>query len=198
MKNIIAILLLSIILSCNAQNTTYKPKAIEMNNKAVNMVSKSFGDVDQIKKALVILDSAINLDTTYDFAYQNKANYLCKLKEYDSAIKTLDKVILLHKNTEVVLSLQGFMLEKIGKEKDALAKYQAAFTEYEQLIKEFPNKVEYQVNQAFLLEFLINKEATQKRFAEILKKYPDDKNVNSIISFLNTIDKNHYIDSICQ
>lgn len=198
MKNIIIFILLSVVLTCNAQNTTYNPKAIELNNQAVDIVTKSFGDEVQLKKALGILDNAIKLDTSYYVAYQSKATVLCKLKKYDSTIKTLEKVIRLHKNTAEVFSTQGFILEKIGKKKEATAKYQAAFTEYERLIKESPNKVEYQVNKAFLLVFLVNKEAAQKRIEDILKKYPDNKSAKAILSLLNIFDRKQYIDSFGQ
>lgn len=152
-------------------------------------------DKVRLKEALEILDNAIKFDTSYYLAYQNKANVLCKLKKYDSAIKTLEKVIRLHKNTAEALSVQGFILEKTGKKKEATAKYQASFTEYERLISESPNKVEYQINKAFLLVFLVNKEASQKRIEEIIKEYPDNKRAKGILSLLNTFDRAQYIEN---
>jgi tetratricopeptide (TPR) repeat protein len=198
MKKIIVFLITSVVLSCNAQVVTYNPKAIELNNKAVDIVTKSFDDNNQLRKALEILDNAIKLDTSYYIAYESKATVLCKLKMHDSAIKTLESVILLHKNAAEVLATQGFILEKIEKKKEAMAKYQAAFTEYERLIKESPNKVEYQVNKAFLQAFIVNKETAKKSIDEIIMKYPDSKSAKAIFSLLNTFDRKQYIDSIGQ
>lgn len=196
MKNIIVFILLSVAFVCNAQPSAYNSKSIELNNHAVEIFAKSNGDKVRLKEALVILDDAIKFDTSYYLAYQNKANVLCKLKKYDAAIKTLEKVIRLHKNSAEVLALQGFILEKSGKKKEATAKYQASFTAYERLIKESPNKVEYQVNQAFLLFFLVNKEASQKRIEEILKKYPENKSAKAILSLLNIFDRKQYLDTL--
>lgn len=198
MKNIIGFVLLNIVISCSAQNSTYNPKSIDLNNKSIDLIAKSYGVDTLLKEALVMLNNAIKLDTSYYIAYQSKAIVLCKLKKYDSAIITLDNVLKLKKNTAEVLSTQGFILEKVGKKSEATIKYKAAFIEYERLIKEQPNKVEYQVNKAFLLVFLANKEAANKSLKEILQKYPKNKSAEATLSILDIFDRNQYIETYGQ
>jgi tetratricopeptide (TPR) repeat protein len=194
MKNTILFLLMIVVILCRAQQSTFNLKAIELNNKAVNLIAKSFGDDTPLNNALLILDQAIKIDSSYYVAYQSKATVLCKLKKYESAIKTLDKVIQLHKNVAEVFSTQGFILEKIGRKKEAIAKYKSASNEYDRLIKKYPNKVEYQINKAFLLVFIDNKETAQKSIKEIIKKYPENKNAKAILFMLNSFDRKQYIE----
>src|SRR5688500_18651316 len=110
MKYVNQLLIVSLFFSslCIAQENDNRQLAIKLNNKAVDLIHL---DPDS---ALTLLDSAIMVDSQYVMAYNNKVTIHCQKGEYQIAIETIKKKLLLDpKQAESVLLL-GMLYEKTG------------------------------------------------------------------------------------
>lgn len=175
-------LLLVVSSSCNSQDkqrTFPKKGALELNNKAIALGSKYGSNQDSLKKAITLLDSAIEIDPTYKLAYINKGVMLCTLGSYQEMLKVLDKAIQLDKVNPQLVIIEGHILEKTGRNYEAMLKYRKADSIYNVLIKSKTNSIQNKVDKAYLQCFLTGKE---QGIAEYEKIARDDKNDPYIIN----------------
>lgn len=80
-------------ISVSAQQKKYSQEAIDLNDRATEIMLRNLSNKDSIAEVLNLLDKAIALDQSYITAYGNKVNLLLSEEEYDQAIKTLDEAI---------------------------------------------------------------------------------------------------------
>ncbi len=74
------------------EKSIYSEKAMELNEEAVRIIIHADNDTEY-KKALVLLDKAIEIDSTFFTAYTNKASVFCSLEEYDMSIETMEHLL---------------------------------------------------------------------------------------------------------
>ena len=82
------ILFLYGLTSCKGQadKNVYNPKAVELNNKALEFIK-----TENYDSALFYLDKSIKADATYYFAYSNKVVVYCTLKDFNKALLVTKK-----------------------------------------------------------------------------------------------------------
>jgi len=111
-------------MSCNAQRNKglccgHKPDsaAIVLNNQAVNVYTHWSNSPDSVKKAITLLDSAIEKDPDYQLAYANKAEYLKNTfrkkpseMEIFEAIQKVTKELAQHGTFNFILSNGEWMI----------------------------------------------------------------------------------------
>lgn len=79
----------------------------------------------KLKKANLILDSAIKIDPKYHIAYQNKLDNLISLREYKRALAVSDSLLKIRASLEI-MTVKGVLLQKLGNTPAAKIIYQKA------------------------------------------------------------------------
>lgn len=78
------------------------------------------------KKAIVFLDSCLNLDYTYMYAYREKAIALYQLEKYEDAVVVLNRAVTLQNNYDEGYFWLGKCYEKLNQKENAIQSYQNA------------------------------------------------------------------------
>ena len=119
--------------SCNAQSNKklccgHKPDStvIVLNNQAVNVYTHWSNSPDSVKKAITLLNRAIEKDPDYQLAYANKAEYLKSQGNIAQALETLKAYLKRNPTEPYTLLGAGMFYEKIGNKKEAVDYYKRA------------------------------------------------------------------------
>ena len=119
--------------SCNAQSNKklccgHKPDStvIVLNNQAVNVYTHWSNSPDSVKKAITLLDSAIEKDPDYQLAYANKAEYLKSQGNIAQALETLKAYLKRNPTEPYTLLGAGMFYEMMGNKKEAMDYYKRA------------------------------------------------------------------------
>jgi tetratricopeptide (TPR) repeat protein len=178
----------------------YKPKAIELNNKAVDMYQKSWRDVTIAYKVLRLYDEAIKVDSLYIIAYMNKAKLLCELGRRRAALKVFDRVAKVHSESPGYWSMGGYILEKMGRKKEAKKRYLLDIAKCDTIIKNFPDSltVDTKICRANLLIFLKGKEEGIHEYEKIAAEYPENELVIAQRKIFYNFDRKNFIKGFCK
>lgn len=125
-------------ISVSAQQKKYSQEAIDLNNRATEIMLRNLSNKDSIAEVLNLLDKAIALDQSYITAYGNKVNLLLSEEEYDKAIKALDEAIKYNPEQHGFYLLKAKALEEQGQSEEALAFYKKALETCEIQMKKNP------------------------------------------------------------
>ena len=125
-------------ISVSAQQKKYSQEAIDLNDRATEIMLRNLSNKDSIAEVLNLLDKAIALDQSYITAYGNKVNLLLSEEEYDQAIKTLDEAIKYNPEQHGFYLLKAKALEEQGQSEEALAFYKKALETCEIQMKKNP------------------------------------------------------------
>jgi len=82
--------------------------------------------VNQPEKAIPYLDSALNLDFTYMYAYREKAIALYNQAKYNEAIKVLERAVTIQNNFDEGYFWLGKCYERLNRKDEAIQNYQNA------------------------------------------------------------------------
>lgn len=82
--------------------------------------------ISQPQKAIPQLDSCLNLDFTYMYAYREKAIALYQMGKYQDAITVLKRAVTIQNNFDEGYYWMGKCYEKLGKKDEAIESYQNA------------------------------------------------------------------------
>ncbi|HEY5390978.1 MAG TPA: tetratricopeptide repeat protein, partial [Hanamia sp.] len=82
--------------------------------------------IGQPQKAIPLLDSCLNLDFTYMYAYREKAIALYQMAKYQDAITVLKRAVTIQNNFDEGYYWMGRCYEKLNKKSDAIESYQNA------------------------------------------------------------------------
>lgn len=125
---------------CNAQSNKKlccghepDPAAIELNNQAVNAYTNHSNSPDSVKKAMTLLDRAIEKDPDYQLAYANKAKYLKNQGDIAQALETLNAYLKRNPTEPYTLLGAGMFYEKLGNKKEAMDYYKRAEANFKRL-----------------------------------------------------------------
>lgn len=190
--NIIKLLLLFLIIlnhSCNIKGDNnfekasfcqdqkrYDPKVIELNKAAMDTIKyavppKTNDDSVLLRDAIVLLDKAISIDSTYYLAYANKAMILQHLNKNKEAIRVLDKITKIQPDYAEGFLSQGLIYEELGNIDSANKKYKEAIDAYNERIEK-NNNIGDKINRAIILS-LLNKKKGRKEFEKLIEEYPE-------------------------
>ena len=162
---------------------TSKEKAVLLNNDALTIISNNQDNVDSLRKAIVILDKAIDNDATNYTPIANKVGCLCRIEQFDDAFITLDKAQKLFSNNYTIPFTQGIIKEYQNDTIEAKKYYQVSLQLFEseyiksqdknraverELIKAMINN---KVDTVMLNSFLDMSDESLKLSVEILRKF---------------------------
>ena len=138
---------------CNAQRNEklccgHKPDSavIVLNNQAVNVYTHWSNSPDSVKKAMTLLDRAIEKDPDYQLAYANKAEYLKSQGNIAQALETLNAYLKRNPTEPYTLLGAGMFYEKLGNKKEAMDYYKRAEANFKRLYEKDHDSV-HEINR---------------------------------------------------
>ncbi|MHB2154442.1 tetratricopeptide repeat protein [Calditrichota bacterium GD2] len=150
-----------------------------------------------LEKALRLLNKAIKIDSTSVTSYVNKSIILCTLKKYNKAINNMETILKINKNSAEGFSFLGFLYEKTGNLEKANKMYLKALKIYENRIKKNPSSISDQINKAFILLFIKNKNYSLKEINKIIIKHPNNIDLKKMKEMIIEFDRKKFIDNLC-
>lgn len=188
MKYFNQILILSLFLSfqCKAQDNDNRQLAMRLNDQAIDLMHRN------PDYSLLLLDSAIKVDSQFVMAYSNKVTILCQKGEYHKAVETLKKSLLLDsKRAEAILFL-GMLYEKTGQINYANIEYLKAVDLFTvRLQKEDKFRSGNRLNRAIAL-ILLGKDEGRRELNTIIDENPKDE----ILSEFRGLNRQELLDHI--
>ena len=155
-RNFLLVLSLFMFLTltpCNAQGNKklccgHKPDSavIVLNNQAVNVYTHWSNSPDSVKKAMTLLDRAIEKDPDYQLAYANKAEYLKSQGNIPQALETLNAYLKRNPTEPYTLLGAGMFYEKLGNKKEAMDYYKRAEANFKRLYEKDHDSV-HEINR---------------------------------------------------
>lgn len=82
--------------------------------------------INEPKKAISYLDSCLQVDYTYMYAYREKAIALYNLSKFNEALKVLERAVTIQNNYDEGYFWMGKCYEKLNQKEDAIQSYQRA------------------------------------------------------------------------
>ena len=115
-----AVLILILFVSCinSAKKEKFNPKAIALNNKAVELLSRFEKD-----SAMIFFNSAILTDDTYYLPHVGKAGVFTGNKQYDKALNEMDLAIRKQPDYAEGWTFAGMLNDKLGNSEKASVYY---------------------------------------------------------------------------
>ena len=190
MKKIITLNLIAFVaLVCAGQDKkeNYHPKAIEINNKAVELKQKFKND-----SALILFDKAIELDKTYYLPHANKVAIYLDRNDYNKALSECKISLRLQPDYAEGWVLAGTLYDLKGKTKSALQYYQKSLELYNKRISDSSKKSNIKsnkLNRAVVLVLIGQEKEGRQALMQLKSEYPD---MNIVDEFLK-LSKKDYI-----
>ena len=183
--------ILLIFSSCNGQKKdVYNPKAIGLNNRAVEFIK-----TEQYDSALIYLDKAIKIDTTYYLAYGNKVTVYCTLKNFKDASLIAEKVIEVKSDLAEGWKFAGMLKDKLGDTLSAVKYYKKSIEIYDERIAN-PDKQRYlkanKLNRAVSYLLIGQEETGHNEIKKLKELYPSDTFLDDLLK----INKQEYLKQI--
>ncbi len=146
--------------ACNAQRNEklcsgHKPDSavIVLNNQAVNAYTNRSNSPDSVKKAMSLLDRAIEKDPDYQLAYANKAEFLKGQGDLTQALETLNAYLKRNPTEPYTLLGAGVFYEKLGNKKEAMNYYKRAEENFKRLYEKDHNNA-HEINRYLAIKLM--------------------------------------------
>ena len=146
--------------SCNAQGNKKlccghkpDPAVIELHNQAVDAYTYHSNSPDSVKKAMTLLDCAIEKDPDYQLAYAHKAEYLKNQGDLTQALETLNAYLKRNPTEPYTLMGAGLFYEKLGNKKEAMNYYKRAEENFKRLYEE-EHKSAHEINRYLAIKLI--------------------------------------------
>ena len=162
-RNFLLVLSLFMFLTltpCNAQSNKklccgHEPDStvIVLNNQAVNVYTHWSNSPDSVKKAMTLLDCAIDKDPDYQLAYAHKAEYLKNQGDLIQALETLNAYLKRNPTEPYTLLGAGIFYEKLGNKKEAMDYYKRAEENFKRLYEK-DNDSAHEINRYFAIRLM--------------------------------------------
>lgn len=167
------------------QSGKINPKAKQLNDSAVQFVINN----NDYENALVLLDEAIKIDTSYITAYSNKLSFQVILKKYKEAIETGNRLILLKPNRVEFIFSQGLLYELTADTSMANEYYQRSLkinnAILDTITKFNVRRDNILLNKAMILSFLNRQQEASVIYNELLVNAKDSVFKEYISSMMN-------------
>lgn len=192
--------LLLFCLTCTWAQSPESRRAIELNERAVKLFQDSQGTSEAMKRGLVYLEEAIKIDSLTFIPYQTKVLYLRKLGRCKEALKTLDRLAAIHPEIIGSRSEGGYLLEKMGRRKQAMQRYQLDISGYDSVIARSTDSATVlyaRAYRAFLIMLLNGKSKGIQEFKKIAQLYPDSDYLKVLGITFRDFDRGRFIKEQC-
>lgn len=181
--------------SCNSKsNVNKRSPAILLNDSAVSVFVKH----NDARKALLIIDNAISLDSNNMVLWQNKVTFQLSLQRYKDALLTVREIEAI-KRSSTIITMEGLLYYKLGKIDSSMICFSQAYQiDSIALDTMKPDNKLYKgclSDKGFLLILLDRREEG----LAILKDFCDKDTVDwqkTALKHLMTLDKKSYVEEM--
>jgi len=173
MNLIFGFLLVSMVNSHISDTTRTLPE--ELVREAATMMPEAYNDPFKSKRVIAILDKAIQLDSLNPAPYMSQAGFYCQLGLRRAALRVLARLLSANPNVVGALTSQGFILERMGKQREAREKYLKEIALCSRLIEQNgPDSIQVTQRLALAVAVLFAKGKAQGvlEYNKILSIYP--------------------------
>ena len=182
---------------CNAQRNEklccgHKPDSavIELNNQAVDAYKNRSNSPDAVKKAMTLLDRAIEKDPDYQLAYANKADFLKGQGDLKQALETLNAYLKRNPKEPYTLMGAGLLYEMLGNKKEAMNYYKRAEENFKRFYEKDHDSA-HEINRYYAIRLIEGPEkvkALYKAERDRLASNEEQRNVNDslVMSIIET------------
>lgn len=181
-------LLIIFFSSCTTKKHIVNEKAKELYRSAINSM-KPF-DTLSYKKAISLLDSAIEIDTNFYKAYFEKCAIQLQLEQYDNALETSKQLNRINPNNPDNFSITGSIYLKIGDTISSKKCFQKAIIGYDKDANRiFISKKERNsilLNKAMLLIMYGDEKEGRNILNQLYKDESDINQKEALKQLLNT------------
>ena len=178
------------LFSCGHKPKKYSMNkdAVEPNNRAMKLVA-FIDNADSSTKAIALLEQATTIDTNYFLGHYNKLMFLSQLKQFDNAIATINKLILLRPGAHDLYLQCGFLYERVNDTVSSKAYFTKSFTICSAVLDTMSyTNSDYDMilsNKAINLVMLGEQEQANKTFKKLYDRQSDENSKNMILSIMN-------------
>lgn len=175
---------------CNAQRNEklccgHKPDSavIVLNNQAVDAYTNHSNSPDSVKKAMTLLDCAIEKDPDYQLAYANKSEFLRNQGDLTQALETLNTYLKRNPIEPYTLMGAGLLYEMLGNKKEAMNYYKRAEENFKRCYDEDHNSA-HEINRYYairLMEGPKKVKALYKAERDRLASNEEQRKVNDVL-----------------
>ena len=176
--------------SCSEQMGCYNPKAIEFNDKAVELMQRSEYD-----SALILFDKAIEIDKIYYLPHSNKTTIYVRLKQLDKALHESEMVVKKKPDLAEGWTLAGMLHDRLNDTLMAMKYYNKSIEIYDERILDPKKKSHIAVNKfnrAVTLILLGKEKEGKDEMLKLKLENPDDLMIDEFID----MNKEEYIRQI--
>jgi len=169
--------------SCKPSNRSNE--AIYLNNQAIKHIETNSDS------AIYYFDKAIAQDPNYLLSYQNKANLLIKIKDYESALKVVDQLSKKMESSDIY-QMKGILYDLNQDSSAATANYLKAITQIDNEVKRINDFAKYKkLYDKGTLYLLLNRTGVG---IDLIKKYSKKANIadsrkDSLVQFSTNKDQ---------
>ena len=169
--------------SCKPSNRSNE--AIYLNNQAIKHIETN------LDSAIYYFDKAIAQDPNYLLSYQNKANLLIKIKDYESALKVVDQLSKKMESSDIY-QMKGILYDLNQDSSAATANYLKAITQIDNEVKRINDFAKYKkLYDKGTLYLLLNRTGVG---IDLIKKYSKKANIadsrkDSLVQFSTNKDQ---------
>jgi tetratricopeptide (TPR) repeat protein len=178
-RYLILALILILNVSCRDKKPNYNPEAIELNNKACELMKNQMND-----SALILLDKATSIDKTYYTAYGNKIEIYCQRKDYLKAIIEAENELKAKPDLAEAWTFTGLLYDWRGDTIKAKDYYQKSISLYDKRISNEDykeNLISNKLNRAVSLILLGNEKAGKDELKKLKELNPDEFNIDEFL-----------------
>ncbi len=168
-KHLLFGLILILGISCQDKKSKYNSEAIELNNNACELMKLGLND-----SALILLNKATTLDSTYYTAFINKVEIYYQSKDYKKALIEAENILKVKPDFAEAWTYSGMLYEIFGDSTKAKIYYEKSVDLFEQRIKNSKDKnsiISNRLNKAFSNILLGNENEGRKELFELKEKY---------------------------
>jgi len=193
--------------SCNSGANSTIDKGHKTNTVPKYTVIKTISDhfeilltlyksnTDSMAYAKKMIDSAINLDSTYHKLYADRAQVEIKLNKLDDAINDFDKALKLKNDIGGYYSQKGFLLEKEDKIIQAQRCYLEAIDRFDKKLATDSLNVGLLMKRAVILMLVKGQQEGINEYEKIVRKFPNDPTVLAKRGDFYNFDRKKFIES---
>lgn len=178
------------LFSCGPKPKKYSMNkdAVELNNRAMKLIA-FIDNADSSTKAIALLEQATTIDTNYFLGHYNKLMFLSQLKQFDNAIATINKLILLRPGAHDLYLQGGFLYEQVNDTVSSKVYFTKSVTICSAVLDTMSYiNSDYDMilgNKAINLVMLGEQEQANKTFKKLYDRQSDENSKNMVLSIMN-------------
>lgn len=171
------------------------PDAVRYNNTAMYLMARNSMNTDSLKKCIILIDSAILIEPDSWPLYHNKWIFLWDLGMFDSALKTSLHALTIDSVNYKLTWDAAMALDTLHSNDSAKLFYNKTLFLLDKMSKDIPHTALVNDYQKVIVNMLLNKDSgyIKKQIYDLKIKYKDSPFINSLISQLNSFNKQIYM-----